>query len=78
MDWASLITSVGFPVAACVAMAMYCKTIIDSYKKDIMATIKDNWKEMSKVTQALQDNTAAIQELRCYIKEERSKGNEDE
>lgn len=67
MDWASIITSVGFPIAACIAMAIYCKTITDSYKKDIMDVIKHNWDEMAKVTEALHDNTEAIQDLRLYI-----------
>lgn len=70
MDWASIITSIGFPIAACIAMAMYCKTITDSYKKDIMEIIKNNWDEMSKVTEALRENTEAIQGLRQYIERE--------
>ena len=71
MDWASIITSVGFPIAACIAMALYCKTITDSYKKDIMEIIKNNWDEMSKVTEALPENTEAIQGVRQSIERER-------
>lgn len=78
MDWANLITSVGFPIAACVGMAVYCKNIIDSYRKDMIETIKDNWKEMAKVSEALQDNTDAINELRRYITMKGVGKNEDD
>lgn len=67
MDLVQMITSVGFPIVACVAVSVYCKNIIDAYKDDIMKVIRDNWQEMSKVTEALEKNTEAINELRQYI-----------
>lgn len=68
MDIVQLITSVGFPVVACLAMGGYCKSIIDSYRKDIMDMVKDNWSKMADVTKSLDENTRAINELREYIK----------
>ena len=59
-------------------MAVYCKNIIDSYRKDMIETIKDNWKEMAKVSEALQDNTEAINELRRYITLKGVPKNEDD
>lgn len=72
MDWVSIVTSLGFPIAACVAMGIYCKSVVDSYRNDIVQIIKDNWEQISKITQALNDNTDAINELRHYIKESKN------
>lgn len=67
MDIVSVITSVGFPIVACIAMGVYCKSLIDGYKNDIMEIVRKNWQEISKVTDALEKNTEAINELRQYI-----------
>lgn len=47
-----IISSLGFPVAACIAMAWYIKYITDKHDK-----------EMDKVTTALNNNTLALQKL---------------
>lgn len=69
MDWISIVTSLGFPIAACIGMAMYCKSVVDSYRNDIIQIVKDNWAEIDKMTDALNHMTEAINDLREYIKE---------
>lgn len=69
MDWINVVTSLGFPITACVGMAMYCKSVVDSYRNDIIQIVKDNWAEINKMTDALNQMTDAINDLRDYIKE---------
>ena len=56
-----IISSLGFPVAACIAMAWYVKYITDKHDK-----------EMDKVTTALNNNTLALQKLCNKLGEEMS------
>ena len=63
----SAIGQYAFPIIACLAMGWYVKYIQDAYRKDI-SDIRDNHKdEMHKVTEALNNNTVAIQKLTDYI-----------
>ena len=70
MDWAniaSIIATIGFPIVACIAMAIYVKYITDQQRhetKELNAThtaemlaFKDEMKE------ALNNNTLALQKL---------------
>lgn len=55
----TLISNVGFPIAACVAMFWM-------YNKQTEAHSND----MATVTKAIESNTAAIEQLTEYIKED--------
>ena len=60
---ASLITSVGFPIVACLGLGFYVKYQTDKYDaslKDLQAQHKE---EITKVTEALNNNTLALQKL---------------
>lgn len=62
-DMVGLISTVGFPILACGAMAWYVKYTNDQHSAqldDIMAQHQD---EMAKVTEALNNNTLAITKL---------------
>ena len=62
-DMVGLISTVGFPILACGAMAWYVKYTSDQHSAqldDIMAQHQD---EMAKVTEALNNNTLAITKL---------------
>lgn len=62
-----LITSVGFPIVACGGMAWYVKYITDHNRADLKEERDQHVTEMSKVTEALNNNTLAIQKLTDYI-----------
>ena len=70
MDWAniaSIIATIGFPIVACIAMAIYVKYITDQQRQETkelnathtaeMLAFKDEMKE------ALNNNTLALQKL---------------
>lgn len=61
--WIQVITSVGFPIFACLAMGYYIKHTIDCYREDIKEMQKDHKEEIGKVTEALNNNTQALQHL---------------
>jgi hypothetical protein len=63
----SAIGQYAFPIVACVVMGWYVKYIQDNYRKDISDISTRHKEEMEQVTQALNNNTQAIQKLTDYI-----------
>ena len=63
----SAIGQYAFPIVACVVMGWYVKYIQDNYRNDISAISSRHKEEMDKVTEALNNNTQAIQKLTDYI-----------
>lgn len=63
----SAIGQYAFPIVACVVMGWYVKYIQDNYRKDISDISTRHKEEMDQVTQALNNNTLAIQKLTDYI-----------
>ena len=63
----SAIGQYAFPIVACVVMGWYVKYIQDNYRKDISDISTRHKDEMDKVTEALNNNTQAIQKLTDYI-----------
>ena len=63
----SVIGQYAFPIVACVVMGWYVKYIQDNYRKDISDISTRHNEEMEQVTQALNNNTQAIQKLTDYI-----------
>lgn len=59
----TLIGSVGFPVLACLAMAWYVKYITDQNRAEMKAVRDEHKTEITKVTEALNNNTIALQRL---------------
>jgi hypothetical protein len=66
----SVIGQYAFPIVACVVMGWYVKYIQDNYRKDISDISARHKEEMDKVTQALNNNTLAIQRLTDYIEKD--------
>lgn len=64
----SVIGQYAFPIVACVVMGWYVKYIQDNYRKDINEISLRHKTEMDSVTEALKNNTLAIQRLTDYIK----------
>ena len=63
----SAIGQYAFPIVACVVMGWYVKYIQDNYRKDISDISARHKEEMDKVTEALNNNTIAIQRLTDFI-----------
>ena len=59
----TLIGSLGFPIVACLGMAWYVKYQMDNYSKQVKELREEHNKEIDKVTEALNNNTLAIQRL---------------
>lgn len=69
----SAIGQYAFPIVACVVMGWYVKYIQDNYRKDISEISARHKEEMEQVTQALNNNTLAIQRLTDYIEKDNDK-----
>ena len=63
----SAIGQYAFPIVACVVMGWYVKYIQDNYRQDISDISSRHKEEMENVTEALNNNTQAIQKLTDYI-----------
>ena len=66
MDFNVLIAaigSLGFPIIACLALGYYVKYITDQANARMDNIQKEHKEEVTKMTEALQNNTLAIQRL---------------
>lgn len=59
----TLISSVGFPIVACLGVAWYCKYQLDKYDAQIKEISSEHKEELKEVTSALNNNTLAIEKL---------------
>ena len=69
------ITTVGFPIVSCIAIARYAKYTNDNYRNDMKESNAQHKDEMSQLSQALQNNTLALQKL-CTMLEKEEKDHE--
>ena len=69
------ITTVGFPIVSCIAIAWYAKYTNDNYRNDMKESNAQHREEMSQLSQALQNNTLALQKL-CNMLEKEEKLND--
>ena len=60
---AQLITSLGFPVVACILMGYYIKLQTDYYRSDVKDLQSQHREEMMQVTEAVNNNTKALLQL---------------
>lgn len=70
MDYAtisSFIQAVGFPAVCVLGMGWYVKYITDQHHEEIQKMQDQHRQEMNEVTQALNNNTLALQKLTDYI-----------
>ena len=59
----TLIGSVGFPIVACIGMAWYVKYQMDANNKEVGEIRAEYNEQIKTVTEALNNNTLAIQRL---------------
>ena len=57
------IGSLGFPIIACIGMAMFFNKVNDTYRNDIKEMNASHRQEMDKITEAVNNNTMVIQKL---------------
>lgn len=62
-DIITAITTVGFPIVACLFMGAYVKYQTDTYRSEVKDMQIEHKDEISKITEALQNNTLALQKL---------------
>jgi hypothetical protein len=62
-DIMTMITTVGFPIVACLFMGWYVKYQTDNYRSEVKDMQKEHKDEIQKVTEALNNNTLALQKL---------------
>lgn len=70
MDYAtmsSFIQTVGFPAVCVIGMGWYVKYITDQHHEESQKMQEQHRQEMNDVTQALNNNTLALQKLTDYI-----------
>lgn len=67
IDIMQIIGSYGFPILACIGMAWYVKYTTDKNREDIKQSRESHKEEMTKITEALNNNTMAIHDLSILI-----------
>lgn len=66
MDYTALtqlIGSLGFPIACCIFLGWYVKSITDNYRADIDKMNDRHADEISNLTDTVNNNTLALQKL---------------
>lgn len=63
MDWVQLISTVGFPIVACLAMGYFVKYQMDNNNSEVAEMRKEHKEEVAKMTEAIQNNTLVVQKL---------------
>lgn len=66
MELASIleaVTTVGFPIVCCCAMGWYVKYSTDKNREELSKINAQHQEEMEQVTEALNNNTLALQKL---------------
>lgn len=59
----SIVGSLGFPIAACIAMGFFFSKTNENYRLDIKEMQSNHKTEMESVKEALNNNTIALQKL---------------
>ena len=63
-----IISTVGFPIACCIAMGVYVKYITDKNREEVAKLNEEHKEEMTEVTKAINNNTLALQSLTDHLK----------
>ena len=67
-EWLQAITTVGFPIVMCGVMGWYVKYQTDRNCEDVKILNEQHTKEMLGVTEAINNNTQALIELKETMK----------
>lgn len=64
------VTTVGFPIVCCGAMMWYVKYSTDQNRDEVSKLNEQHRQEMTEVTQAINNNTMALQKLCDHMQSE--------
>lgn len=59
----TMVGSLGFPIVACIGMAIFFREVNKNYREDIKELSSNHKNEMDKVTEAINNNTIVVQKL---------------
>lgn len=62
-EWVQIISSLGFPIVACVACGFFIKFMFETFLKQIEGIRDEHKEEVEKMTSAINNNTIVIQKL---------------
>lgn len=62
-EWLQAITTVGFPIVMCGAMAYYVKYMTDKHRDEVSKLNEHHKVEMLNIVNALDNNTLALSKL---------------
>lgn len=62
-EWLQAITTVGFPIVMCGAMAYYVKYMSDKHRVEVAKLNDQHKEEMLDIVKALDNNTLALSKL---------------
>lgn len=62
-EWLQAITTVGFPIVMCGAMAYYVKYMTDKHRGEVTKLNDQHKEEMLNIVKALDNNTLALSKL---------------
>ena len=57
------ISSLGFPICACIFLGLYVKSTNENFRQDLKEMSSNHRSEMDKITEAINNNTLVIQKL---------------
>lgn len=63
MDVIQLISSLGFPIVACIFIAVWTSKQVENYRADIKELQKEHKEETEKMRSTVENNTLVIQKL---------------
>lgn len=72
-EWVQLISSLGFPIVACIFVAWYTSKQTENYRSDIKEMQREHKEEIAHITEAINNNTIVLQKL-CDKLDDESEG----
>lgn len=59
----TMVGSLGFPIVACIFMAIFFNKVNENYRQDIKELSANHKEEMSKVTEAINNNNSLLERV---------------
>ena len=67
IEYANLITSVGFPIVACIACGLYVRDITEKHRQQISEIVSAHKEETDNLSDAIHNNTLVMEKLATII-----------
>lgn len=59
----TMVGSLGFPIVACIFMAIFFNKVNENYRQDIKELSTNHKEEMNKVTEAINNNNSLLERI---------------